>query len=106
MGTQSVHTGNWGLLADLLGEHMASGVPVRVVKVFRWRGELHTYDCRLWMPPRTARHLLQARAIELINHEDDLPIRRYRCRIVRPVDHSTEVVSKVNGSSPEIHVCG
>lgn len=71
---------------------MANDVPVKVVRVFRWRGELQTFGVRILMPRRTALHLLRARAVEwsVTDHESQSPIVRYRCRLVRPVDHSTE----------------
>lgn len=66
---------------------MASGVSVRVLRTFRWRKAVHRYDEKLWMPARTARRLLSVHAVQI---DSDLPIRRYRCRLARPVDHSTE----------------
>ena len=82
---------------------MADNVPVKVVRVFRWRGQLHTFGVRLLMPRRTALHLLRVGAVEwsLTDHESQFPIVRYRCRLVRPVYHSTEQergVSNINGS--------
>jgi hypothetical protein len=81
---------------------MENDVPVKVVRVFRWRGQLHTFGSKLLMPRRTALHLLRGGMVDpcVIEH-----IVRYRCRLVRPVDHSTEQdrgVSNINGSFPAL----
>ena len=85
---------------------MGSDIPVSVIRLFRWRGATQTYATCLLMPWTTAHRLLRARAVELIiNHEDDLSVRRYRCRLVRPADHST-VHEQFDGSSLTMQQCG
>ena len=65
---------------------MADVVLVQVVRMFRWRGRTHRYGDQLRMPARTARRLLRARAVTVEEEHEELPVRRYRCSLVRGME--------------------